>query len=447
MIPISLDELAKVVGGTVESGHPVTVTAPAVYDSRLTQPGGLFVAFAGDNVDGHNFAAEAARAGAVAAIGTRPTGLPTVVVENASKALQALARYVVARRRAELTVVGVTGSQGKTSTKDMLAAVLSAAAPTIATAGNLNNGIGVPITMLRVESDTRYLVLEMGAGRIGDIAQLTDLVSPDVAVVLSVGHAHIGEFGSRDAIAQGKSELVKGMVPSGTAVLNADDPRVAAMRSLTTGPVLTFGRAEDADVQVRNVTLDQLGRPSFILRTFEGTASVSLPLVGAYQALNASAAVAAAMATGVPFDVSVEALATTTLSRWRMEVRDLASGARLLNDSYNASPDANRAALDTLAAVEGRRHIAVLGEMLELGADSEAEHYAIGKHAAARAEMVLAVGAGARAVATGAGDWAIALADNEAAIEWLRDHLVPGDVVLIKASRGAHLDEVADALE
>ncbi len=446
MIPLRLPDIAKVVGGTIEGSQQVTVTAPAVHDSRQADPGGLFVALAGVHVDGHDYAAEAARAGAVAVLGTRPTALPTVVVEDGTIALQTLATHVVAQRRAELTILGVTGSQGKTSTKDMLAAVLSATAPTIATAGNLNNELGVPITMLRVESNTRFLVLEMGAGRIGDIAKLTGLVSPDVAVVLSVGHAHIGEFGSRNAIAQGKSELVRGMAPSGTAVLNADDSRVTAMRSLTTGPVVSFGRTEHADVRVLNLELDHLGRPSFMLRTSEGTLSVSLPLIGAYQAVNAAAAVAAAMATGVSFDAAAEALATTTLSTWRMEVRHLTCGATLLNDSYNASPDANRAALDTLAAVKGRRHIAVLGEMLELGPDSEAEHYAIGKYAASRAEMVLAVGAGARAVATGAGDWAVALVDNEATIEWLRKHLIPGDVVLIKASRGAHLDEVADAL-
>lgn len=446
MIPLGLDKIAAVVGGTVEGDRAVTVTAPAVLDGRQAEPGGLFAAFAGEHVDGHDYADQAASAGAVAVLGTRPTSLPTVVAEDTQAALQALAAHVVARLRAKLTVVGVTGSQGKTSTKDLLAAVLSTAAPTIATIGNLNNELGVPISILRVEPDTRFLALEMGARRMGDIAGLTDLVAPDVAVVLNVGHAHLGEFGSRAAIAKGKGELVQGLAPGGTAVLNADDPRVVAMRSLTDGPVLTFGRAEHADVRVLDLTLDRLGRPSFTLRTVDAVAPVALPLVGAHQALNASAAAAAALATGIPLGMAAAALATASLSKWRMEVRDLASGARLLNDSYNASPDANRAALDALAAIESGRRIAVLGEMLELGGDSETEHHAIGKYAASRADVVVTVGEAARALAAGAGERAVALADNDAAVDWLRGHLTAGDVVLVKASRGARLDEVAASL-
>ncbi len=446
MIPLDLGEIAAVVGGAVEGDGAVTVTAPAFFDGRQAVPGGLFVAFAGEHVDGHDYAGQAARAGAVAALGTRATVLPTVVTEDSRIALQALATHVVAQLRDRLTVVAVTGSHGKTSTKDLMSAVLSTMNPTVATAGNLNNELGVPITMLRAETDTRFLVLEMGARRIGDISRLTGLVAPDIAVVLNVGQAHVGEFGSQAAIAAGKSELVQGMAPGGTAVLNADDPRVAAMRTLTDGPVLTFGRAEHADVRVREVTLDRLGRPSFTLQTMDDAVPITLPLVGAHQALNAAAAVAAGLAAGVPLGAAADALATATLSKWRMEVRELANGATLLNDSYNASPDANRAALDTLAAVEGRRRIAVLGEMLELGADSETEHRTIGKYAATRADIVIAVGAGAHAIAAGAGDWSVAADDRAAAIRWLRDHLTTGDVVLIKASRGAGLDAVADAL-
>ena len=446
MIPLSLAEIAAVVGGTVEGDGAVTVTAPAVLDGRQAEPGGLFVAFAGEHVDGHDYAGQAGRAGAVAVLGSRPTPLPTVVVEDAQAALQALAADVVARLRDGLTVVGVTGSQGKTSTKDLLAAVLSSAAPTIATIGSLNNELGVPLTMLRADAATRFLVLEMGARHIGDIAELTGLVAPDIAVVLNVGQAHLGEFGSRAAIAKAKGELVQGLAPGGTAVLNADDPRVVAMRSLTDGPVLTFGRAEHADVRVLDLALDRLGRPSFTLRTADASAPVALPLVGAHQALNASAAAAAGLAAGVPLDVAAAALATASLSKWRMELRDLAGGVTLLNDSYNANPDSTRAALDALAAIEGGRRIAVLGEMLELGDDSEAEHRAVGEYAASRADVVAAVGEAARPIADGAGERAVALADNDAAVDWLRGHLAAGDVVLVKASRGARLDEVAAAL-
>ncbi|NUR30757.1 MAG: UDP-N-acetylmuramoyl-tripeptide--D-alanyl-D-alanine ligase, partial [Catenulispora sp.] len=268
----SLGEIAAVVGGTLVGDAAVKVTAPAVVDSRRAEPGGLFVAFAGENVDGHDYAGQAEQAGAVAVLGSRPTLLPTVVVDDAQAALQKLAAHAVAGLREGLTVVGLTGSQGKTGTKDLLAGILAGAAPTVATAGSFNNELGVPLTMLRADAATRFLVLEMGARHVGDIAHLTGLVAPDVAVVLNVGRAHLGEFGSRGAIANAKSELVRGLAPGGTAVLNADDPRVAAMRSLTDGPVVTFGRAEDADVQVLYLALDRLGRPSFTLRTPDASA-------------------------------------------------------------------------------------------------------------------------------------------------------------------------------
>lgn len=446
MIPLSLAEIAAVVGGTVDGDSAVTVTAPAVLDGRRAEPGGLFVAFAGEHVDGHDYVGQAGRTGAVAVLGSRPTPLPTVVVEDARTALQALATHVVARLRDGLTVVGLTGSQGKTSTKDLLAAVLSGAGPTIATIGSLNNELGVPLTMLRADAATRFLVLEMGARHVGDIAHLTGLVAPDIAVVLNVGQAHLGEFGTRAAITEAKSELVRGLAPGGTAVLNADDPRVAAMRSLTDGPVLAFGRAEQADVRAVGLALDRLGRPSFTLRTADASIPVKLPHVGAHQAINASAAAAAGLAAGVPLALVTPALATAALSKWRMEPRDLACGATLLNDSYNANPDSTRAALDALAAIEGGRRIAVLGEMLELGDDSAAEHRAVGKYAASRADVVAVVGEAARSISDGAGERAVVLADNDAALDWLRGRIAPGDVVLVKASRGARLDEIAAGL-
>lgn len=446
MIPLSLGEIAAVAGGTVAGDASVTVTAPAVLDGRQAEPGGLFIAFVGEHVDGHHYAEQAGRAGAVAVLGSRPTALPTVVVEDAQAALQALAAHVVGQLRNGLTVVGLTGSQGKTSTKDLLAAVVSSTGPTVATAGSFNNELGVPLTMLRADATTRFLVLEMGARHVGDIAELTGLVAPDIAVVLNVGQAHLGTFGSRAAIAAAKGELVRGLAPGGTAVLNADDPRVLAMCSLTDGPVLTFGRADHADVRVLVLGLDRLGRPSFTLRTADVTAPVALPHVGAHQALNASAAVAAGLAAGVPLTRATASLTTASLSKWRMELRDLADGTTLLNDSYNANPDSTRAALDALAAVEGGRRIAVLGEMLELGDDSEDEHRAVGAYAASRADVVVAVGKAALPIADGAGERAVALGDNDAAVDWLRNHLVTGDVVLVKASRGARLDEVAAAL-
>jgi UDP-N-acetylmuramoyl-tripeptide--D-alanyl-D-alanine ligase len=288
--------------------------------------------------------------------------------------------------------------------------------------------------------------LEMGARHIGDIAALTALVAPDVSLVLNVGHAHLGEFGSRDAIATAKSELVQGLAPMGTAILNADDPRVLAMRSITSGPVLTFGLSESADVRVLDLAMDRLGRPSFTLRAADAAVRATLPLVGAHQALNAAAAAAAGLAVGISLDAAAHSMATASLSRWRLELRELANGATLLNDSYNSSPGSARSSLDALATVDGHRRIAVLGAILELGAASDAEHHAVGAYAAARADVIVAVGEVARPLAAGAGERAVAVADNDAAIDWLRHHLSAGDVVLVKASRGAHLDEVADAL-
>ncbi|WP_205327238.1 UDP-N-acetylmuramoyl-tripeptide--D-alanyl-D-alanine ligase [Glycomyces sp. YM15] len=445
MIPLSLEAIAAITGGTV-AGDDVTVTAPAVLDGRLSEPGGLFVAFDGEHVDGHDYAEQAGRAGAVAVLGSRPTKLPTIVVADAREALQALAADVVSRLRDRLTVVGVTGSQGKTSTKDLVGAVLSSAVPTISTAGSMNNELGVPITMLRAGHETRCLALEMGARRVGDIAALAALAPPDTAVVLNVGQAHLSYFGTREAIAEAKGELVRGLAPGGTAILNADDPAVAAMRSLTDGPVLTFGLAAYADVRVSDLTLDRRSRPTFTLETTEGSVRVALPFIGAHQAFNAAAAAAAGLAAGIPLDRAAEALAGASLSKWRMELRELPSGVTMLDDSYNANPDSARAALDALAAIEGRRRIAVLGDMAELGDASEAEHRAVGGYAAARADIVVAVGRAARPIADGAGGRAISLPDNAKAIAWLRERLAPGDIVLVKASREARLDEVACAI-
>ena len=446
MIPLTLAEIASIVGGSIAGDPTVIVTGPAVLDSRKSEAGGLLVAFAGEHVDGHDFAAQAREEGAVAVLGSRATALPTVVVDDAEIALQTLATHVVGLLRSSLSVVGITGSQGKTSTKDLLTAVMASVGPTIGTLGNLNNELGAPVTMLRATAETRYLVLEMGARHVGDLARLTGIVAPDVAVVLNVGKAHLGEFGSRDRIGQAKSELVQGLRPGGTAVLNADDPRVLAMRSLTDGPVLTFGRAERADVRVVDLTQDRLGRPSFELRTRDASARVTLPHIGAHQAFNAAAAVAAALVIGVPLDEAAAAVGTGTLSKWRMELSELAIGAILLNDSYNCSPGSARSALDALAAIDGKRRIAVMGEILELGDESAAEHRAVGQYASSRADVVLAIGENVRPLAVGAGARAVAMADNVAAIDWLRANLAAGDVVLVKASRGARLDEVAEAL-
>jgi UDP-N-acetylmuramoyl-tripeptide--D-alanyl-D-alanine ligase len=445
MIPLSVREIASIVGGAV-AGEPSTViTAPAAMNSDLVEPGGLFVAFVGERADGHDFVARAAESGAVAVLGTRPTSLPTVVVHDVERALQMLAEVVVSRLRDQLSVAAVTGSQGKTSTKDLLAAILGHAGSTTATLENLNNELGVPLTMLRVDRNTRYLVLEMGARHLGELTMLTGLVAPDVAIVTNVGRAHIGKFGSQAAIAKAKGELVAGLAQGGIAVLNADDHRVLAMRALTDGEVLTFGTSADASVRVDALTIDRLGRPSFELHAGAETVPLTLQQLGAHQAINAAAAAAAALAMGIPLETAAEALAHARLSKWRMQPVDLPNGALLINDTYNSSPGSARASLDALATIGAPRRIAVLGEILELGDESPAEHRALGRYAASRADIVVAVGMETEPLASAAEG--LLLLDNRAATDWLRDNLRAGDVLLIKGSRGAHMDEIAAALE
>lgn len=459
MIALTLAEIAAVVDGTVTAPDAeVRVTGSVVIDAREAGPGGLFVAFVGERTDGHEYAAQAAERGAVAVLGARPTALPTVVVADTQRALQLLASHVVAevRRSGDLTVLGITGSQGKTSSKDLLGAVLGHVAPTVATRGSFNNELGMPLTALRVDAETRFLVLELGARGRGHIAELTDLVTPDVGLVLNVGHAHLGEFGSQEAIAEAKGELVECLPEQGAAVLNADDVRVVAMADRTAARVVTFGSEHPADVRVEELRLDRLGRPAFVLATPQGRIPVTLRLVGAHQALNAAAAAAAALAVGVhPTQVGEALAAVTSLSAWRMELHELPSGVTVLNDSYNANPGSMRAALDALAAIGAdpavRRTIAVLGEMRELGETSDAEHAGVGEYAAARGvDELLVVGEPARGIERGAegrGPSVTVVADNPAAVAWLQERLGAGDAVLLKASRGARLDEVAAALQ
>lgn len=460
MIALTVSEIAAVVGGEVSGDGAVLVTAPVVVDSRQAEPGSLFAAFVGEQVDGHDFASAAADAGAVAVLGTRPTAYPTVVVPDPQAALQRLAGHVLGllRQRGELTVIALTGSQGKTTTKDLLAVVLADAAPTVATYGSFNNELGLPLTVLRATEGTRYLVLEMGARGIGHLAELCRIAPPDVALVLNVGKAHIGEFGTQADIAQAKGELVEALPADGVAVLNADDPLVSAMASRTGARVTTFGETT-ADVLLENLRLDELSRPSFTLAAGEERVEVALRLLGEHQALNAAAVAAVARAVGVSLPAVADSLGSVTnLSKWRMEVHERPDGVIVINDTYNANPDSMKAALKSLAAIgrargPGCRTVAVLGEMRELGASSREEHDALGR-LAVRLDIhqLLVVGDEAKPMHLGAhleGSWgeeSVFVADNDAAIAWLRERLAPGDVVLLKASRGARLDLVADAL-
>jgi UDP-N-acetylmuramoyl-tripeptide--D-alanyl-D-alanine ligase len=456
MIALTLAEIAAVTGGEVHGDPDVVVDAPATLDSRAVERGGLFVAIAGERVDGHDFAETAVAAGAAAVLGSRPTAGPTVVVEDATAALGRLARHVL-DRLPSVTVLAMTGSQGKTGTKDYLAAILRDAGPTVATQGNLNNELGVPLTVLRATPDTDYLVVEMGARHRGNIAYLCEIAPPQVAAVLNVGTAHIGEFGSREAIAATKGEIVEALPADGTAVLLASDPVTRDMASRTRARVLTFGHhGADGDVKDEDTEPDDAARFSFRL-TYDGSsAHVRLAQPGHHQVLNACAAAAMALAVGVPLDaVAASLTAARSGSRWRMEVTDRPDGVTVVNDAYNANPDSMLAALETLRLMgeSGRRTVAVLGAMLELGDRHDSDHRTVGRAAARSGVGVLVVvGEAAAAIADGTEevpDWQGALvlaAGRDEALAWLRNNVVPGDVVLVKASRGVALEHVADGL-
>jgi UDP-N-acetylmuramoyl-tripeptide--D-alanyl-D-alanine ligase len=474
VIALTTADLAALVAGTLAGpvDPAARVSGPVVIDSRLVEPGGVFVALRGEHLDGHDYAAAAVEAGARVVLTERAVAgdsgaLPCVVVTEVAAALGALAHGVLARLRGRESdaggrrtpvpvVVGVTGSVGKTTTKDLLAQLLSADAPTVAAVESFNNPIGLPLTVLRADAATRYLVLEMGASGVGHIAELTRIARPDVAVVLAVGHAHLAGFGGIDAVARTKAEIVRALTPQGVAVLNADDPRVAEMAGSAPGRVVTFGTSPTADVRARDVSVDRAGRASFTLTTASAMAPVRLRLVGGHHVTNALAAAAVALELGVAIaDVAARLSAAEALSAHRMHVVDRTDGVTIVDDSYNANPDSMRAALTALATIAGRdrRSVAVLGEMLELGAESRHEHDAIGRLVVELdVGLAVVVGAGAGAIADGArheGSWGGEVRhveDVAGARVVLDEELRPGDVVLVKSSHGAGLWQLADEL-
>jgi UDP-N-acetylmuramoyl-tripeptide--D-alanyl-D-alanine ligase len=458
MIELRLGEVAEIVGGRLHSADPDTVVTGTVeFDSRQVTRGGLFLAIPGERVDGHDFTATALRAGALASIVTRDVEGPSVVVADGFTALADLARAVY-RRLPQLTAVGVTGSSGKTSTKDLLDQLLGRIGPTVAPPGSFNNELGHPYTVLRATPETRFLVLETSARGVGHIRFLTEIARPHIGVVLNVGSAHLGEFGSREAIAQAKGELVEALSSDGIAVLNADDPLVAAMATRTSARVVFVGESADAAVRATDVRLDALSRAAFTLDTPNGGAEVQLRLAGRHHVGNALAAAAVGLECGMtPGEVAAALGAATAVSRWRMELVERPDGVLIINDAYNANPESMRAALETLADVgagrAGGRTFAVLGHMAELGAEGPAQHEEIGRLAARLGiDRLLAVGEVARPIIAAAaleGSWrgeAAGVADVDGAVSLLRGELRPGDVVLVKASRAASLERVAAAI-
>jgi UDP-N-acetylmuramoyl-tripeptide--D-alanyl-D-alanine ligase len=451
VIALTLAEVRDLTGGTVhgtDAPETVVVDGPVSTDSRECAPGSLYVARVGEHADGHAYVGAALAAGAVAALTSRVVdGVPCVVVDDVQTAFGRVARGVV-DRAPELRVVGITGSSGKTSAKDLLASVLSTVAETVAPVNSLNGEIGVPLTVCRVTPTTRFLVAEMGARGVGHIAYLTGIAPPQVAIVLNVGTAHVGEFGSKENIALAKSELPRAVPAEGVSVLNADDPLVRAMAHGLDSRVVLVGLAPDADVRAEDVVLDDRGRPSYTLVTAQGSARVSLRQSGAHHVGNSLSVAAAALELGLTLDQVVAGLcAAEAVSRWRMEITERPDGVVVVNDAYNANPDSMRAALDALAAMAapGRRW-AVLGGMLELGAGSAAEHRGVGEHAAARGiDELVVVGEGARPIAD-AFPGAAWVPDADAAHDLLVERLRPGDVVLLKSSRDSGLRWLGDRL-
>ncbi len=496
MIEMTLTQIAAIVGGeltdiSAAEAAVTRVTGTVEFDSRKVGPGGLFLALPGASSDGHDFAAAAVRNGAVAVLAARPVGVPAIVVRtdragidgaagvlehdtdgSGATVLAALARLAAAVAAelvaGGLTIVGITGSSGKTSTKDLVAAVLAPLGEVVAPPGSFNNELGHPWTVLRAGVSTDYLVLEMSARHPGNIAALAAIAPPSIGVVLNVGTAHLGEFGSREAIAATKSELPQAVPSSGVVILNADDTAVARMADVTAARVVRVSQSPSpdlrADLWAEGVTLDELARPRFTLHAAGGAVEVALAVHGEHQVPNALCAAAVALECGAGLQQVAETLAGAgPMSRHRMQVSTRGDGVTVINDAYNANPDSMRAGLKALAWMAGggggqgtkRRSWAVLGEMAELGDDAISEHDRVGR-LAVRLDVsrlvVVGTGRAMSAMYHGAvmeGSWGseVTMADDaEAALTLLRAELRPTDVVLVKASNAAGLAALADAL-
>ena len=460
MITASAKQLADILGAELVGDPEVSVTGSAETDSRLVSEGSIFFAKPGEQADGHDFVADAKSRGAVVAVVERRVDveITQLVVDNTVDALGVLASWLIGQLKAtgKLKVVGITGSNGKTTTKNMLREILSQVGNTIAPIESFNNKVGAPISILRADLSTEFLVVEMGAEGLGSIAYLAKMAQPDVGVILKVGMAHAGEFGGIDVTARIKGELAEALGADAQLFLNADDGMVAAMKDRTKASVIWFGTSSECEYWASEISLSKFGT-SFVMHWPDGDKSdIQLSILGEHHVMNALAAASVSHGLGASKQQIVSALEAMELAeRWRMQRLVRPDGVTVINDSYNASPDSMKAALQTLAQLGrmGSRTIAVLGEMAELGEYSSHEHDSIGRLVVRlNIDQLVVVGEGAKLIHMGAsqeGSW-----DGESqffpsiaeALEYLRGILADGDTVLVKSSKSANLRFLGDDL-
>lgn len=459
MIQLRLSEIAKAVNGEL-LGTDEIVNGSVETDSRLIKPGSIFIAKPGEMTDGHNFVEAAISSGAVGVIVERKLDVlaTQIIVANSVEALGRLAQFVIARlhEAGRLKVIGITGSNGKTSTKNMLRTVLQNFGNTIAPIESYNNEVGAPISMLKADFDTDYLVAELGAGGPGSIRYLAEMCEPDIGVVLKVGLAHVGEFGGIESTFQIKSELVRALSENAQVILNSDDALVSEMAKLTNARTTWFGTNAEADVRASNSQVTLEGTVFDLQIMGEAYQKVSLKILGEHQVMNALATIAVVNVLGLDIHKALKALEAMNLAeRWRMQLLPGPNGSLVINDAYNASPDSMRAALQTLATLgrQGHRTIAVLGEMAELGAESVAQHDEIGRLVVRlNIDQLFVVGQRAKLIHLGAmqeGSWdgeSKFLESIDEALEQVRGLLGSGDIVLVKSSKSAELRHLGDAL-
>jgi UDP-N-acetylmuramoyl-tripeptide--D-alanyl-D-alanine ligase len=447
MITLTAGEIALLVGGEVFCDKDLLVSKAPVFDSRLATPGCFFLALKGENADGHEFAADAYRNGSMFSLTSQRIDGPCIVVKDVLEALSILAAFV-RKRLDKLIVIGITGSQGKTSTKDLLTHMLGAVGPTVAPAGSFNNDLGLPITLLECDDRTRFCILEMGARHMGDIARLCEIAKPNIGVVLTVGTAHIGEFGSREIIAKTKGELIESLGKDGVAILGTYDEFTPKMASLHQGEVILFG--ESADIQVRAADIEMReGRPHFDLVTPAGRDAVGMRAVGAHQVSNALAVAAVGTALSLPLELIASSLSTAEISsKWRMELHESAD-LLIINDAYNANPESMSAAMRALvlfAQERGGSAWAFVGKMNELGQTQAPQSAAIG---ALAVELGIDHLVEINAPEYGEPVGAMVIHQRptiESALD-LVEYFAPGDVVLVKASRSQGFEVLAESLE